>query len=295
MINYILLFLSISLETGKNAAFDYFGKNKLSDAKNLHLFNTITYIGALPVLLITLFLGQSRTLSLFTLGSAVGFAVVNLLAQLFYIKAISCGSMTLTTLITCCGFIISTVFSVLWYAEPVRILQVVLLPLLILALALTMNLERGRCNVRWILYAAGSMVSTGLIGVMQKVHQESAYSGEIGMFLLIAFAVMAAVSAVLFLGSRGSGADGAARVRGAARMRPDMTTLLAAGSGAALGTVHSLNLYLSGVLPAILFFPIANGGLILMTAAVSMVVFREKLNVKQWVGLIMGVVIICLM
>lgn len=289
MINYILLFLSISLETGKNAAFDYFGKNKLSDAKNLHLFNTITYIGALPVLLIALLLGQSRTLSLFTLGSAVGFAVVNLLAQLFYIKAISCGSMTLTTLITCCGFIISTVFSVLWYAEPVRILQVVLLPLLILALALTMNLERGRCNVRWILYAAGSMVSTGLIGVMQKVHQESAYSGEIGMFLLISFAVMAAVSAVLFLGSRGSGADGAARVR------PDVTTLLAAGSGAALGTVHSLNLYLSGVLPAILFFPIANGGLILMTAAVSMVVFREKLNVKQWVGLIMGVVIICLM
>ena len=90
-------------------------------------------------------------------------------------------------------------------------------------------------------------------------------------------------------------ADGAARMRGAARVRPDVTTLLAAGSGAALGTVHSLNLYLSGVLPAILFFPIANGGLILMTAAVSMVIFREKLNVKQWVGLIMGVVIICLM
>lgn len=59
--------------------------------------------------------------------------------------------------------------------------------------------------------------------------------------------------------------------------------------------IHSLNLYISGVLPSIVFFPVVNSGLILMTAAVSVVVFHEKLKAKQIVGLIMGVIIICVM
>ena len=71
--------------------------------------------------------------------------------------------------------------------------------------------------------------------------------------------------------------------------------MLAIFSGAALGMIHSLNLYLSGALPSIVFFPVVNGGLILMTAMVSVVVFHERLKAKQIAGLIMGVIIICVM
>ncbi len=49
------------------------------------------------------------------------------------------------------------------------------------------------------------------------------------------------------------------------------------------------------MLPSIVFFPVVNGGLILMTAVVSVVVFHERLKVKQIAGLILGVVIICVM
>ena len=284
MINHILLFLSVSLETGKNAAFECFGKKKESGGVDLDLFNTITYISAVPVLLLFFIFGKSHTCSLFTLVTAVGFASVNILAQLCYIKAISRGSMTCTTLISCCGFLISTVFSVVCYSENVRLIQIILLPLLILSLALTMDLKRGNVDPEWILYAFGSMLFTGLIGVMQKIHQESAHGDEMSLFLLISFVIMAAISGMLLT-----------RAKRMTRGSSDPAMPLAIFSGAALGMIHSLNLYLSGVLPSIVFFPVVNSGLILMTVAVSVVVFHEKLKSKQLVGLIMVVIIICVM
>ena len=88
MINHILLFLSVSLETGKNAAFESFSKRESSGAVDLGLFNTITYISAVPVLLLFFIFGKNHSCSLFTLVTAVGFALVNMLAQFCYIKAI---------------------------------------------------------------------------------------------------------------------------------------------------------------------------------------------------------------
>ena len=289
MINYILLLISVSLETGKNAAFECFSKKRSSDDVDLGAFNTMTYISAVPVLLLFFIFGKSHSCSLFTLVTAVGFAVVNMLTQVCYIKAISYGSMTGTTLISSCGFLISTAFSVVCYSEKVRAIQVILLPLLVLSLALTMDLKRGGMNLRWIVYAFGSMLFTGLIGVMQKIHQESAHKDEMSLFLLISFILMAAFSGMTLIPRKRASAE--PKKAGS----HGQITLLAIFSGAALGAVHSLNLYLSGVLPSIVFFPAANGGLILMTAAVSVVVFHEKLKVKQIIGLVMGVIIICMM
>ena len=111
--------------------------------------------------------------------------------------------MTCTTLISCCGFLISTVFSVVCYSEKVRLIQIVLLPLLILSLALTMDLKRGNVDPEWILYAFGLMLFTGLIGVMQKIHQESGHGNEMSLFLLISFVLMAVISGVfLTLGGK---------------------------------------------------------------------------------------------
>ena len=168
-------------------------------------------------------------------------------------------------------------------------IQIILLPLLILSLALTMDLKRGNVDPEWILYAFGSMLFTGLIGVMQKIHQESGHGDEMSLFLLISFVIMAAISGMLL--TRAGKPSAKRMTRGSS----DPAMPLAIFSGAALGMIHSLNLYLSGVLPSIVFFPVVNSGLILMTVAVSVVVFHKKLKSKQLVGLIIVVIIICVM
>ena len=65
-------------------------------------------------------------------------------------------------------------------------------------------------------------------------------------------------------------------------------------AGLCLGLHHKMNLYLSGVLPSILFFPIMNGGLILLSSLAGWIVFREKLTRSQIFSLLLGVVAVCL-
>ena len=110
------------------------------------------------------------------------------------------------------------------------------------------------------------------------------------LFLLISFILMALISGMTLPRGKKPRAD-----RAEAKLSCSTALPLAIFSGAALGMIHSLNLYLSGVLPSIVFFPVVNGGLILMTAMVSVVVFHERLKVKQIAGLILGVIIICVM
>ena len=43
-------------------------------------------------------------------------------------------------------------------------------------------------------------------------------------------------------------------------------------------------------MPSAVFFPIVNGGGLVLSTAASVLLFREKLGVRQWIGLAMGTV-----
>ena len=60
-------------------------------------------------------------------------------------------------------------------------------------------------------------------------------------------------------------------------------------SGACVAVNNKLNLYLSGVMDSAVFFPIVNGGGLVLTTVAAFLLFKEKLTKKQWVGLIVGI------
>ena len=68
-----------------------------------------------------------------------------------------------------------------------------------------------------------------------------------------------------------------------------MLVLFAIG-GVTAALNNQFNLYLSGVMPSAVFFPIVNGGGLVLSTAASVLLFREKLSVRQWIGLAMGTV-----
>ena len=53
---------------------------------------------------------------------------------------------------------------------------------------------------------------------------------------------------------------------------------------------NKLNLYLSGVIDSMLFFPLVNGGNIILTTIMSFAVFHEKLSKRQWGGMLVGMI-----
>lgn len=58
---------------------------------------------------------------------------------------------------------------------------------------------------------------------------------------------------------------------------------IAGGVGIALNNL--INLYLSGVVDSAVFFPIVNGGRLILITVASLIFFEEKLSANQWIGL----------
>ena len=117
--------------------------------------------------------------------------------------------------------------------------------------------------------------------LMQSLHQSSEYRGELIPFLQIAFALCALFNLA-----------GQLLVR-KTDIKPfplrSRISVMAVGSGAAMGAVNLINLYLSGVMDKHIFFPIVNGGLIFLTTVAAVVFFKERLTRKQWIGLVLGI------
>ena len=66
-------------------------------------------------------------------------------------------------------------------------------------------------------------------------------------------------------------------------------------SGVCVAVNNKLNLYLSGVIDSVIFFPVVNGGGLVLTTLASLLIFKERLRAKQWIGILFGIAsVLCL-
>lgn len=291
MVYYLLTFLSILLETGKNVFSNNFSKNVLKNDTDIYKFNTFLYIGSLAVLLCT----GNYALSWYTAGMAFLFAAVTALSQYFLLKALAIGSMAYTSFIQGSNLVIPALFGVLFLHSPVKVLQLIALPLLLFSMALVLGVfdkktagaEKKAFSVKWLVFALLSMLFTGGIGIMQTLHQTSPHSAELTGFLILTFA-FAVLFNLLFwrIGQKKEPATFSIKAN---------ALIQAALSGIFMGIVNLVNLYLSGVMPTIIFFPLVNGGLIIATILSAVLFFRERLRLPQWIGIVLGVAAMCML
>ncbi len=277
MFFYLLLLAAILLEVGKNVVSDRFSKKLLNNETDLYQFNFWLYLGSFVVLLLV----PDYRCSGFTVITGALFALAIWVNQYFYLKALKTGAFSFVTFIQGMGLLVPLVYGVFFWDETIRWHQVLLLALLVLGMGLSLDLKRGEKNGnKWILFSFGAMLGLGVIGVLQGTHQMSAYKEEVVSFVRVAFFVAALIQL--------SGWK-VCEKRELATFKPTRNLLiLSVLAGAALGVVHMLNLYLAGVIPKIIFFPVANGGLIFVTLIVSRVFLKEICTKKQWLGIILG-------
>ena len=105
------------------------------------------------------------------------------------------------------------------------------------------------------------------------------------MFLFIACVFMFALSLA-----------GRAALSGRGKKIPyKRVTPLGAASGAIISVYSQINLTLAGSLDSLIYYPVANGGALLLTVLISAVIFREKLSGKRLVGFFAGLISIILL
>ena len=276
--NWILLFSSAALETCKNVFSNKFSKDTLKNKADVYKFNMYLYVGAFLMLLFF----KGAPVSVYTMVLALAFAAATAGAQHFYVKALNIGSMSFTSFIQGSNLVIPALYGVLFLKEETSVIKIAAIAVLIFSMTLVLDVKKEKLQIKWLAYALMSMILTGLVGVLQTVHQLSEHNAELIGFLRYAFLYSILFNLLLW--------KIAEREERATFVMKSNSVLLALASGIFIGAVNIINLYLAGVMPKVIFYPVVNGGLIIATLLAAVIFFKEKINMKQCIGIVIGVV-----
>lgn len=262
--------------------------------------NIFTFNAAVSLLwaLILLIVGMGfHTVALSTIGYGVLYGSMIAMFLLFKMLALGSGPVSITALIGCCSLIIPTLAGMIVWKESVDILQVIGLIILFVALFLCVDPKSDvKIGKKWILYCLIFFLAAGINGITMKVFNLHGEKTRINEMMIIAsitacvfFSLISAVSGVC----RKTGGEAFCAVK------PERKVVLRCAVYIVLCGIVScgyqrLNLYLTGALPSIVFFPIFNGSVIFLSCLSGVFLFREKLSKKQIAGLVVGTLSIML-
>lgn len=292
MNSYFLLIISISS--------NLFGGVIKKDINNKYEkgFFSYQFFNCIVSLFSALFLmvmSSNLQSSTFTVFFAITFGAVTLIQQLSNLMAIELGPFSYTSVIISLSTLIPTLSGAIWWEESINPLQYIGIILLLLSLVLSVDFtkNKSKTNIKWLICCFVAFISTGLIGVMQKIHQTSLYKDELDGFLIIAFIFSFFISLILTLVFRNKrNLDVYKKEKSIINIKPIIFMII---SGLFVALNNKLNLYLSGVMDSAVFFPIVNGGGLILTTLAAILIFKEKLKKAQIAGLISGIISVILL
>lgn len=240
-------------------------------------------------------------------------------------QAFANGPIHFTSLIGSSSFILTTVFNAVYWKEAVSPWQIAGIVLMLAAVFLITyrprresTEQKQKLTWKWKIYAAFFFLFSALTGIIFRFHQ-AADAARTDEMMIFASAVVIALLAILGSGAALFGrrrrpaaestpaaeqqsavqpSDGGAAAAGSAVL-PVKKRVLAAGAltlacGVAGCVYNRLNIYLSGAMANAVFFPLFNGGNIILSTLAGWLLFREALSKMQMAGIACGMVAVVL-
>lgn len=283
---YLLLIISLCLGVSKNVVPKCAGR-EFEGTERLSYVNIITSIFAM------LLFGKPGACldgikdTEFVI-SALMYGLCILGSQSFYIIAAKNGSVSLCSLIYASCFVIPTVFSTLAFNEAFSVFRIIGIALMLFSVALvSVKGDVNSSNGKWYLvFAFMAMICAGLLGILQKTFSSKYGSENVNSYLFFSFLFMLIFSLVIsfFSGKKYASAKRCGR----------KFYVCAFAAAVSIVVANKMNLYLAGALPGLVFFPVINGGTIMLSAVMSVILFKEKLRASAWVGILLGIFAIVL-
>ena len=243
----------------------------------------------LSILLIYLFSGTEFSFSVFSVLLGAALAVANILSLEGLLQAQACGSFAYTSVIVALSAIIPSMSGPVLFGEKVTVSQFAGIGLMIICIILSPGNdggERRAVNLKWLLFCTVAFVFSGAVGVVQKIHQNNAaHKAEMPALLLTCFFVSFAISGIRLITER-------RRMKKSGESLNKLTLavlLFPAVSGLCFAFPHTINLFLSGRLASVVFFPTINLCPMLLTMLYAVFGFKERLTAKQWAGIAVGI------
>ena len=243
----------------------------------------------LSILLIYLFSGTEFSFSVFSVLLGAALAVANILSLEGLLQAQACGSFAYTSVIVALSAIIPSMSGPVLFGEKVTVSQFAGIGLMIICIILSPGNdggERRAVNLKWLLFCTVAFVFSGAVGVVQKIHQNNAaHKAEMPALLLTCFFVSFVLSGIKLIIERVRTKKSGERLN---KLTPAVV-LFPAVSELCFAFPHTINLFLSGRLASVVFFPTINLCPMLLTMLYAVFGFKERLTAKQWAGIAVGI------
>lgn len=234
----------------------------------------------------------------YTLISAIIFGIITALGCVFSLVATGIGPLSYTTVIISSSTVITALSGCIFWHEQIKITQIIGIALMIVCLICSVKKDdsKTKTSLKWLFMCLIAMLFTGGVGIMQKIHQSSEHASELYAFLVIAFEISTVASLItLAFSIRRDKGRVFVNNSGSALKIWLTTAIVGVISGICVAACNAINLFLSGKMPSAVLFPILNGGSLVIVVVASMILFREKLSLKQWIGIILGAIAVLLL
>ncbi len=258
-----------------------------------HYLKSASYsiVCALTFLLLNSF---SIKLSVYSLLLGILFGACTSLNQVSISLAIKTGPYGYSYVIMYFSTVITSLSGFIFWSEQISWLQMVGIVFMLSCFyfAVQNKSEDKKANLKWFILSLTSMCAVAAIGLLQKIHQLSEFKNELMGFMFIAFlssAIISCLTFYLFRYKEKKVAVNCIKLFDSRRkVRAFLTTTVLGGVFYAFNNV--LNMFLSGKVDAAVFFPIINGVPLMASLVVSLLLFKEKMTKRQWIGILLGVI-----
>jgi len=210
-------------------------------------------------------------------------------AAVTYVLALSCGSLALTQLILSYSCIIPLTYSLICGARfglfPIFGVFFLFFSLVVTYYRKSKPGESKGFSLKWVIYIVLMFLSNGFCGVVTRM-QQLRFGGVYDRSFMVFSLMMATLLLVC-----------AATIREGRYMLKTVQqgALLSAACGASNGLANYFGLLCLAMIPNTVYYPIKSAAELVLTAAMSVFLFKEKLRTAQYIGVGLGTVaLICI-
>ena len=207
--------------------------------------------------------------------------------------AYGCGSFVLTNLFLSFSLLFSVGYGLFILHEPATPLTYVGLILMMLSVFLVRGEKkkaadeqpRVKISFKWVICVSLSVIGAGMFGVMQKLQQVKFMKSCDNEFMIVTLGFSAVTLLIIGIIMNGK----------------DLIYILHHGgiyasvAGISNGATNLLNLVVNAMIPISIAAPTRSGVKIVISFLISLIIFKEKLSMRQTVGVIIGAIALILL
>ena len=213
----------------------------------------------------------------FTLGLGIGTGVVYLAGLMLVKLNIQKNGVVLTSIFQKLGLLVQLLISIVFFKEQPELIQILGIVLCLIAFVM-INFEKGQTAIGFKLGLFLILINSGLCDGMSKVHEELGNPALSDHFLFYTFAVALILCVGLIV------------------VKKESFSWKDVAFGILLGVPNyfSASFLLKALndLAAVIVFPTFSVATVVVISMTGVLVFKEKLSKKQWIG--MGVILFAL-